>query len=91
MPVVIPGICRLGCNIVPLSDLSDGIVTEMKYFHRMNAGVIVIGIFIFCWGLVWLGNDMGWWDFSFPFWPVIVILTGIMILLYELKKTVSEE
>ncbi len=57
----------------------------------MNAGVIVIGIFIFCWGLVWLGNDMGWWDFSFPFWPVIVILTGIMILLYELKKTVSEE
>ncbi|ABD39797.1 hypothetical protein Mhun_0019 [Methanospirillum hungatei JF-1] len=91
MPVVILGICRSGCNSVPLSDLSYGIVTEMKYFHRMNVGVIGLGILIFCWGFVWLGNDIGWWNFSFPFWPVIVILTGIMILLYELKKTVREE
>ena len=57
----------------------------------MSVGVVVLGIFIFCWGLVWLGNDMGWWNLSFPFWPVIVILTGIMILLYELKKAVREE
>jgi len=63
----------------------------MNYLDRMSVGVVVFGIFILCWGLVWLGNDMGWWNLSFPFWPVIVILTGIMILLYELKKTVREE
>ncbi|HOJ96018.1 MAG TPA: hypothetical protein PK024_04165 [Methanospirillum sp.] len=63
----------------------------MNYIRRMSVGVITIGIFILCWGVVWLGNDMGWWAFSFPFWPVIVILTGVMILLYELKKSVTEE
>ncbi len=63
----------------------------MNCLHRMNVGVIVLGIFILCWGFVWLGNDIGWWNFSFPFWPVIIILTGIVILFNELKKTVRED
>jgi len=57
----------------------------------MSIGVVVIGLFILCWGIVWLGNDIGLWNFSFTFWPVIVILTGIVILMNELKKAVSKD
>jgi len=57
----------------------------------MSIGAFILGLFILCWGIVWLGNDIGWWSFSFPFWPIIVILTGITILLYELKKSVRGE
>ena len=63
----------------------------MSYLHRMSIGVVVIGLFILCWGIVWLGNDIGLWNFSFTFWPVIVILTGIVILMNELKKAVSKD
>ncbi|QXO96007.1 hypothetical protein KSK55_06465 [Methanospirillum purgamenti] len=63
----------------------------MNYFRNVSIGVIVIGLFILSWGIVWLGNDLGFWHFTFPFWPVIVILTGITILLYELKKSVRED
>ena len=66
MSVVILGICRSACNSVPLSDLSYGIVTEMKYFHRMNVGVIGLGILIFCWGFVWLGNRYRMVEFFLP-------------------------
>lgn len=57
-----------------------------NYMNRMSIGGFVLGIFIISWGIVWLGNDMGYWNVSFPFWPIIVILAGIVILLHGLKK-----
>ncbi|WP_181391452.1 LiaF transmembrane domain-containing protein [Methanospirillum stamsii] len=54
--------------------------------NRMSIGGLVLGIFIISWGIVWLGNDMGYWNVSFPFWPIIVILAGVVILLHGLKK-----
>ena len=41
-----------------------------------SIGWILLAVFILAWGIVWLGNDSGWWNVKFPFWPVIVILIG---------------
>ncbi|MDD1724654.1 MAG: hypothetical protein LUQ07_05950 [Methanospirillum sp.] len=57
--------------------------------NTMSIGMIVIALFILSWGIVWLGNDLGIWIFDFPFWPVIIILVGITLLLYELKKSIK--
>lgn len=54
----------------------------------MSIGGILLALFILSWGIVWLGNDLGWWNISFPFWPVIVIIIGIAILLHEVRKSI---
>lgn len=54
----------------------------------MSIGGILLALFILAWGIVWLGNDLGWWKISFPFWPVIVIIIGIAILLHEVRKSI---
>jgi hypothetical protein len=51
-----------------------------------NIGGILLALFILAWGIVWLGNDCGWWKFVFPFWPVVIILVGLGILIHELTK-----
>jgi len=56
--------------------------------RNASIGMLVIAIFLICWGLVWFGNDLGWWSINFPFWPFIVILVGLAIIIHELiKKT----
>ena len=47
---------------------------------------LLIGLFVLAWGVVWMGNEMGWWQYNFPFWPIIVILVAIAILSSVLKK-----
>ena len=55
--------------------------------NQMRIGVIALGIFIFAWGLIWMGNDLKWWSINFPFWPVIVVIIGLVILLTEIRKS----
>lgn len=52
-----------------------------------SIGGILLAVLILAWGTVWLGNDLGYWNIKFPFWPVIVILIGLAILLHEVRKT----
>jgi hypothetical protein len=52
----------------------------------MSVGGVVLALFILAWGMVWLGNDLGWWKIDFPFWPVVAIMIGLAILLSELRK-----
>jgi len=33
----------------------------------------VIGIIILASAFVWLGKESGWWEFEFPFWPVMFL------------------
>jgi len=80
MHAAIPGICHLVCKFVKMGKIMD------NYLNRMSIGGLVLGIFIISWGIVWLGNDMGLWNISFPFWPIIVILAGFVILLHGLKN-----
>jgi hypothetical protein len=65
---------------------------ECKFGTRNKGpgvGGLIIAIFIIAWGVIWLGNDMGWWDMPFPFWPIVIILIGLAILLGETKKAFS--
>ena len=55
----------------------------------MNTGIVALGLFVLIWGVIWLGNDMGFWNIVFPFWPVLVILAGVVILLHAIKKSVE--
>lgn len=60
-----------------------------KINQNLNIGMLIIGIFIISWGIVWLGNEMGWWNIVFPFWPFVVILVGVAILIHELRRSVK--
>lgn len=55
--------------------------------NQIRIGVIAFAIFILAWGLIWMGNDLGWWEIKFPFWPVIVVIIGLVILLSEIRKS----
>jgi len=56
--------------------------------HSFSIGGVLLALFILSWGVVWLGNDLGWWHLQFPFWPIVVIVIGLAILLNELRKTI---
>jgi hypothetical protein len=51
-----------------------------------SIGGILLAILIMAWGIIWLGNDSGWWSIKFPFWPVLAILIALGILLNEGRK-----
>ena len=57
-----------------------------SYYESSSIGTILLAILILAWGIVWLGNDSGWWNISFPFWPILVILIALGILLHEVRK-----
>ncbi|PWR71931.1 hypothetical protein [Methanospirillum lacunae] len=52
-----------------------------------SIGAILLALLILAWGIVWLGNDSGWWNIKFPFWPVLAILIALGILLHEVRKS----
>ncbi|MHA2063373.1 MAG: hypothetical protein ACXABY_03210 [Candidatus Thorarchaeota archaeon] len=45
----------------------------------------IVGIIVVLAAVVWLGNEMTWWQITFPFWPVIGILVGIAIIGMAIK------
>jgi len=46
----------------------------------------VIGLIILVSAGIWLGRELGWWHFDFPFWPVIAIWIGLAILVSAIRK-----
>jgi len=48
-----------------------------------------IGAIVLVSAFIWLGKEIGWWDFEFPFWPVIFIWIGIAIILSAIRKARS--
>ncbi|MFC1506029.1 hypothetical protein ACFLQ6_03045 [Thermoproteota archaeon] len=46
----------------------------------------VIGLIILVSSGIWLGKELGWWQFDFPFWPVIAIWIGFAILVSAIRK-----
>ena len=45
-----------------------------KIKKRLSIGGLLFGLFLLSWGVIWLGNDLGYWTLPFPFWPVLLIL-----------------
>ncbi|MBL7169475.1 MAG: hypothetical protein ISS48_00470 [Candidatus Aenigmarchaeota archaeon] len=45
----------------------------------------LLGLIVIISAISWIGNDIGWWQINFPFWPLIALLIGIAILIEALK------
>lgn len=48
-----------------------------EHRRRRGASGLFFGLVVFVLGLVWLGNDLNWWNLNIPWGPVIVVLLGI--------------
>ncbi|VVC02872.1 Uncharacterised protein [Candidatus Burarchaeum australiense] len=53
--------------------------------HRRGGGGIFFGVLIFLLGVVWLGNDMYWWNVNLPFIPLVVILVGLWMMSRKMR------
>ena len=53
-------------------------VTSWKPGPRF--GGLLLGFLVLAFGLVWLGNELKWWNLAFPLWPVVIMLFGIYIV-----------
>ena len=52
-------------------------------------GKILLALVIIAFGVSDLGTSMGWWNFSIPFWPVVLILFGLWLLLHGIEQKVA--
>jgi hypothetical protein len=59
-----------------------------KKMQKINFLGLLIGLFVISWGIIWLGNDLGWWNIPFPFWPIILILFGLHFILSGFKTVI---
>ena len=60
----------------------------MWHQHRRRMGVfrLLLGFLLLVLGLVWLGNDWGWWNLNIPWGPLIVVLLGIGLILGSILR-----
>ena len=60
----------------------------MKLTRKKEEAIFwfLIGVIILIASIIWLGNDIGLWQVTFPFWPIIAILVGIAVLITAVEK-----
>ncbi|MEA2077799.1 MAG: DUF5668 domain-containing protein [Candidatus Marinimicrobia bacterium] len=54
-----------------------------KHSHQHNIFRIVLALVFVCFGLVALGNNLGWWsidDLFLEWWPMILVLIGLVTI-----------
>lgn len=52
--------------------------------RRMSVGSLMIALLLLSWGVVWLGNDLGWWQMSFPIIPIVMIIIAISMIVNQI-------
>jgi hypothetical protein len=57
-----------------------------KVKRNLSIGGLLFALFLLTWGAIWLGNDLGYWQAPFPFWPILIILVGLGMLLSAIRK-----
>lgn len=62
---------------------------QRRTSHTVSVAAVVVAIFFLVWGVTSLGNELGWWDTPFPFWPVIILLISLGIFLSIIKNAFS--
>ena len=60
---------------------------------KMNDAIFwaVIGIVVVLSALSGLGTEAGWWDYDFPFWPVMFVWFGVCIVVESIRKLRNPE
>ena len=48
--------------------------------HGKGFGKLLFGIILLLIGGSWLGNDLGWWNFSLPWFPLAITLLAIGLI-----------
>jgi hypothetical protein len=51
--------------------------------EKFSFSGIILAAFIISWGFIVVLNDYGVLDFQFPFWPAVIIIISVAILLQE--------
>lgn len=59
---------------------------ELHHSTRMNWGSILVGLAILLIGVYWFGKELGWWAFSIPVCPLIMVMIGGVILMGAILK-----
>ena len=54
--------------------------------HGSGFGGIIFGLIVLALGLIWMGNEAGWWAIDLPFWPLVVVVIGLFMFFGSLKK-----
>jgi hypothetical protein len=44
----------------------------------------MISLMVLVWGIIWLGNDLKWWDITFPLIPIIIVVIGLSMLINQI-------
>ena len=59
---------------------------EKKRDNNGRGNGLGFGLFLVIIGLVWMGNDLGWWQPTPPLWPTILVAFGSAVVLSEFIK-----
>lgn len=54
--------------------------------YSTGRGSILGGLILIVVGGYFLGRQLGWFDWSFPFWAVIIIVVGIWLIAGGIRK-----
>ncbi len=55
--------------------------------RRKDAGFrVLVGVVVTLMASNWLGNEVGWWELSLPFWPIMALVMGVGILLSAVRS-----
>jgi hypothetical protein len=54
--------------------------------NRFWGGGLFIGTVLIILGLYFIGCEMGWFSYDFPFWAVIIIAAGIFMVTGALRQ-----
>ncbi|MFA5931322.1 MAG: hypothetical protein WC821_03340 [archaeon] len=57
---------------------------KIVWRRRLSVGWLMISLMVVAWGIIWLGNDLKWWDINFPLIPVIVVIIGLSMLVNQI-------
>jgi len=56
--------------------------------RRLSVGTLMVSLLILSWGIVWLGNDLDWWQMAFPIIPILLIILGLSLLVNQLLSII---
>ena len=62
---------------------------ERKEKGEGGVAGIIFGILVIALGVVWMGNEAGWWLINLPFWPLVIVIIGLFMFFGSLKKMMS--